>query len=916
METLLERNSADDTILKHQMVIGMPWGHVQRTVNELQGPRKSGRCELPCSYDSFCILKDSVKNDLVDLEILGRNECENAAEAPNRQDIQDSFYKGKEVEWWNFQFEDQVCTRHLHKRLKRQVENALSEKVHGEGLAQHVGRVVLYHQPGAGATTVAKHVMWELKGNYRCATVKSVSDTAEVCRQIMALRSYKDHEHPKPVVLFLDNQDEEKTNLLWAHLEESAKRITRDAADPVRVICVLLLCLRRPTLPKNASLGCLLLKHDLDEKEQRWFQEKDKELDKNYVPGSKQLSPKLMLSFNIMKENFDLKTIDDNVSSLLKGIEDDNERKLLKYIAFLNAYDLGFRGVPTAAFDEMMFDWSLKRGKKGRRQMEFGIHHFDRRAFDRRWERNLSEAFLVFINETKVPVMGMIHSLRITNHLLSATILRCLMKTNDNELMSDVALQLLHEKDIINGNTGMAKKELFKIISDVLKSRRRDVETGKPETDFAPVIEDIKENETSEEATKVLVAGYELTRDPFVAQQLARLYMKDENWDAARSYIDQATKQRPDNSYLWDTYGRVYERQLAVKADLLKTEKTTLTTDDALQVIKTATRGIHIFRKVQETSERETAIASNDAGYFGEIDIVLLLLDCLSCMTEFQDRNVFHRFLVEESYVPSSLEFLQTEDGNYLTGLKNLHCDAKSALKRLEDERLQLREEVVDEYRRSHQRTSNSKLVGIKRQLVSYFGECREEIPEGIPEEAACDYRRRRVLSLGGNSLSGIFNLSLEENLRELRYLTLANVQSGHGCAEDYEALIGATFALLMRNEKSIYEESMQYKLVVAWSRELYKLRGNSRSLEPYLFYTLINWPGRGKEEAHTKSSATLADVLKQWRDAYYKKYPRQKEEGKPYRKKDTTVFFLGNGSGLHSITTYADLRLKNGHGW
>jgi hypothetical protein len=57
-----------------------------------------------------------------------------------------------------------------------------------------------------------------------------------------------------------------------------------------------------------------------------------------------------MISFNIMKSNFDPNTMRSIAARYTNGIEDAKERQLLKYISLLHAHDYHGHDVPVNRF--------------------------------------------------------------------------------------------------------------------------------------------------------------------------------------------------------------------------------------------------------------------------------------------------------------------------------------------------------------------------------------------------------------------------------------------------------------------------------------------------------------------------------------------------------------------------------------
>ena len=175
-----------------------------------------------------------------------------------------------------------------------------------------------------------------------------------------------------------------------------------------------------------------------------------------------------------------------------------------------------------------------------------------------------------------------------------------------------------------------AREILLKIVKDVLKYRAKNP-NGVPETKFAPLIQEIVDKESIDRAGEVAEAGFELTDDPFVAQQLARLYIHASNWTKAKQFAKTATDMKGDSSFLWDTYGRVYLQELVeIYKSIQKTDKH-LAVEESTALVDCAFKGMEIFKRVQKISmEDKHFMLNSSVGYLGELEMIRSLLDCLS----------------------------------------------------------------------------------------------------------------------------------------------------------------------------------------------------------------------------------------------------------------------------------------------
>ena len=431
VEELKRRNCLDDKNVKENMIIGLPWIHVCDTVLSLTCAPDRTTCFIPTSSQGVCTLDKHVQNYMCDLEVLGCNSCDvSELDDMNKKSkaMEEQFYRGAEVDWWNFAFGSHVCKREKFDELKMNVRESLMHNTLGED--NLVGRVVLYHQPGAGGTTLARNVLWDFRKEYRCAVIRNITDVKGTADQIARFRSYKDTDEANPVLLLLDNHDDEKNTQLWATLEREARRIMREKHK--RIMCVLLICLRRSIVLDRHTSGTVVLKQDLAPYEKHWF--------RTHTFSNSDIDPACLISFNIMKENFDKKIISETVKHFVSAITNENELLLLKYISLVNTYDIDFRPIPTAAFDcfmtthkvskgTLLFSTSMKRGSGHKYQG---------------WENDLSVNFYTLMNKTHRVGMGYIDSLRITNHFLAACVLESVQNVKKSkQMVSEVAMEFI-----------------------------------------------------------------------------------------------------------------------------------------------------------------------------------------------------------------------------------------------------------------------------------------------------------------------------------------------------------------------------------------------------------------------------------------------------------------------------------------
>ncbi|XP_033729231.1 sterile alpha motif domain-containing protein 9-like [Pecten maximus] len=903
---LLRRQSIDEKTMSERCIVGLPWNHVNIMLQNLVSNNKRGSCEIATSKGAFCYLRDKVRNEMCDLEILSMNECDDTEITMDKQKLekhsreaQESFFRGHEATWWNYWFgSDHILQRSQHSKLMNILTEALNGHQHDDDC--RVAIVNLMHQPGAGGTTSAKQLLWDSRRMYRCCIVKQITD--QTCDQIALLRNYDDPSNPKPPIVLLDNCDEENVQNLYASLENRARvAARRSETTPFSCFCVLLLCTRRTNLPKKIDDSVVLLKHELEPRELDWFNKKYESLEQKYQ-NENGVNPRLLISFNILKENFNKEYITRTVQQYVDSIGIQEEQFLLLYLAMMNSYDIDFQSIPISAFDTMMSPES------NRGVISFGLVSPQRQRSKRRWESNMSQPLQVLLNRSSRGGLGTnLQALSIINKLFAREIFKFLQKKLEKET-SDAMLFFLSSPVFINQNRSV--DQVKKIVKDILKKREQ-LENGKKET-FSPMLLEICSKEDPDKAAAVLLKGFNMTKDPMIAQQIARLYMSFKNWEDATKYSKIATHLKPKNSYLWDTYGLVFKNQLQEKYECCLQQGTELSMNETREVIKLANTGIGIFHKEQSVSEQEKHASANDAGYYNEVHLVILLLDLLKVSSPIKG-NKLHAILVDKElqYEKVGIPDFDRETFEYLRTLR-FHIDA--AMRKIEDKTTQLKNSAVKNAYLIKSGFAYRTLTRLRENVDSYFGEDTDEVPEHLSEKDKADFRRRRIRKLGGRSLANILELRREQEGEQKLELIFTHLQAILKTEENIEAFDIKSFisvAIVLHITKTRCNP-YPFEDLVALSRRLYIIQSDSADelpyLEVFLYLMMLHWPTENRGQLQLYPIGKLPDAMQKWKTAFQKNHPRQMD-GNQYRmKRETTYFFLGKGQGYDEIVYYEEL--------
>lgn len=908
-QNLLERESVDRTTLDERCIIGMSWKHVNEMIKKVMRTKATAASELPTSSGAFCRLKEKTRNELFDLEILSANECDNDLNIPkdnieqHRKSVEEAFFRGGVVQWWNLWFEeDHVLKRNMHKRLVDEMNKVCEGNEMDDD--SKVGIVRLVHQPGAGGTTSAKQVLWDMRRKYRCAVVQRI--TEQTCDQIEKLRYYEESENPKPPIILIDNEDEEKMATLFAHLENRARILSRRSEIPCKVYCVFLVCFRRANLPKSLLDHTFQLRHELNQQELKWFQRKHEHLQEKFEAEGG-TNPMLLISFNMLKENFNKDYIKRTVQEFVDDIKNDQEQNLLCFLSLMNTFDLDFQSVPISAFDPLMTNF------KNIRKITFGSVTQQRRGFRKTsWEANLNSSLLVLVNRSaRLDCGSKLKGFCIINQLFASEIF---MYIASKKRMATSEMMIYFLNSAVFKGFNRSYEVLKKIIKDIMK-RREVLATGRKEN-FSPLVMAVINKEGTDNAGKILEMGFEMFDDAMIAQQIARLYMYSKNWDRAEKFAKIATNMKPENSYLWDTYGQVFKRQLTNMYLDTSKELSDLEGKDAVDAIQLGLKAIQKFNQEQEKSEREHSVKLNDAGYFAELRTVLILLEILHFCPGTNKQDDLRKFLNDSRYMPSFCENLSEEAVNRI---KHFQFRTNTVMRIIEEQSSQLKSDIMSNATVCKPDfTQRNSLDYLRENLDKYFGENSDSIPKSLSAHDRAEFIRRRVRRLVGNTLTTVLRLKTKDDgpsiLKKVEDLLLENCNSKFCTVTDVRQLVGVSIVKNLNQENADDE----YRELLKWSKTALEMTGKTEerpSLEIYMFVVLLHWPTTQRYEKFVDELCTvkqLQDAIKKWKNIFFQIYPKQREDSFLHRR-DTTFFFLGHGSAFGEVVYYEDLHDKGG---
>ncbi|KAK7938850.1 hypothetical protein WMY93_002176 [Mugilogobius chulae] len=141
---------------------------VNGTILSLLSDNRKSSQFLPGAGGGRVLLEKKVERQLTTLDVLCVNQCDGGTE--NQDDIEQNFYRGGEVSWWNFYLSEQPGAVPFIKRDKFvYIVDTLIPDL--SSLRKACVLLNLLHLPGCGGTTLAKHVLWALREKFRSAVL-------------------------------------------------------------------------------------------------------------------------------------------------------------------------------------------------------------------------------------------------------------------------------------------------------------------------------------------------------------------------------------------------------------------------------------------------------------------------------------------------------------------------------------------------------------------------------------------------------------------------------------------------------------------------------------------------------------------------------------------------------------------------
>nr|XP_043871751.1 sterile alpha motif domain-containing protein 9-like [Solea senegalensis] len=732
-------------------VVGMKMSHINATMQMIQPVKACAKKHLPVFVKGTCLLETNKEEHMASLEILTVNHCDDTSRDvinEEKANIEQQFYCGGRVTWMNFwlaehKYVGEVIERDAYQDVSKLLMDVLKCNVD----QTPVTSINIYHHPGSGGSTVARQVLWQNRKQLRCAVVKPSYSVTDVTQHAVGLREYeeKDPQSCLPVLLLIEDSDKDYLDDLKNELQVAI----RNRQIQHETLCFILLSCRRSHDPesrcKESALQNVSVTHKLSPEEKKKFAGKLRLLEEQY-------EPQFILTFVLMSEGFHNDYVQNFVTHLLQGIHLQSTATLLiQYVALLNTY------VSNSFISQSHCEALLT--------LQVHMERFRRQEF----ARSLGEqAELVFLHlrddKTKI------ESIKIIHPLVAKEILQQLLESQQTH--SSLAKKLLCDDLLFEHRFG---KEEYRSFLRALFIRRSRISRGDEcDTLFSPLIEHVQEKEGGpDKAIELLKEAFErFHKDPFVAQQLARLLHTHEKFEEATYWAETAAKQLPNNSYILATKGQVYRKWFQFKWKAIENGCAPITAQNTADAVETALNALQCFQECERAADADMENV-NSSGYFSEVEVGISLLKLIFSLQEFAKGAKGHskcrKYLLTD-YIPEHvLDAWEPFHGH----LKKLHQTLIDSLEWISEDISFFQTDVGEdeeeipespEEKISHPLKWLTKISSDYGKYFSEFSSAAILQPgKSIPTNLTPLQKRMIIYQLGGGNITSILSMLTEQ---------------------------------------------------------------------------------------------------------------------------------------------------------
>ncbi|KAM8855041.1 LOW QUALITY PROTEIN: sterile alpha motif domain-containing protein 9-like [Spinachia spinachia] len=623
----------------------------QRCIHELSFPevngtvlsllsknRRSSRF-LPCGGGSKILLEKKVERDLNTLNVLCVNQCEGGND--NKIVIEENFYKGGQVSWWNFYFSEQPGSIPF---IKRDMFDFIKGTVIPDlcSLGKACVLFNLMHVPGCGGTTLAMQSLWAHRDRFRCAVLRDRNaDFAEVADQVVKLLMCgREGQLPRvPVLLMIDDfDDKEKVfDLQRAIDEECAKKNIQSKSAQV----ILLNCMMSESSEQTEQTEeSVFIGNNLSKKEQELFEEKLVAIEKEHKNAD------TFYGFMIMKKSHKPEYVQGVARKTLKSFNMKEKHAQLFAVVLLNVYCKG-SSLSISLCEEFL---------GCQPKPIFGTTKVE----DRFGKFSTLIATCSIEGKVVFKAVKIIHS-NIAKHCLEE------LTTTYNVNQAEITDLLLTTDKFYESTQGKGK--LQEDVCQILVMRHYSVE----ECQFSPLIQNIASESPGLEEMVLQNASKRFDKNAVVSQLL-------KDFSMGVYWASRARELSKDSSYFADTSAQVVKHEL--KNAIANCREGPIPPSKLEILLKMAQSATDAFKETQSLAKKESSQrlrSFNTAGCLGEIQVGVLVIKVLEQTPVFASDNVRHDIMSEVLSGHATLGDVEKNDKRH-----NKHTQHYEILKQFE----------------------------------------------------------------------------------------------------------------------------------------------------------------------------------------------------------------------------------------
>ncbi|XP_042338859.1 sterile alpha motif domain-containing protein 9-like, partial [Plectropomus leopardus] len=839
--------------------------------------------QLPVYVKGTCLLETHEEEQMYSLEILTVDHCRETNEEfinEEKTNIEKQFYRGGRVNWLNFWLAEHKYVGEVIKRdAYYEVSKLLRDALERNADQTPVNSINIYHHPGSGGSTVARQVLWKNRKELRCAVVKPSYSAAVVAQHAVKLREYeeKDPQTCLHVLLLIEDSDKEYLDDLRNELEVAinTRRIQYGT------LCFILLSCRRSHDPekrcKESPLQNVSVTHKLSADEKRKFSGKLKALKEQYEPD-------FILTFVLLSEGFSENYVQEFVEHLLNGIDHKSVvTRLILYVALLNTYVQNSYISQSHCEALLALTIHLER---------FRQHEFEKSLND--------QAKLVFLHlrDDKTHI----ESIRIIHPLVAKEILQQLL--GNQQTQSSLAMDLLCETVLFEHRFG--RDEYLSFLRALFIRRARISKGDKYDSFFSPLIEHVCEKEKCpDKAIELLKEAFQrFHKDPFFAQQLARLHYTYEKFEEAKHWAETAAKQQPNNSYILDTKGQVYRKWFQAKCRAFDNDNVPKTAQNTADAMETALKALECFQECEKAANADMENV-NSSGFFSEVEVGCSLLKLISSTQVFANGHSECMKYLLTDYIPEEVKDAWEP---FHDRVKKLHKTMQDALEWISEDLSYFQTDIGEDENETAERPEEKISHPLKwlakksAEYGKYFSEAystaRLQHGQSIPANLTPFQKRMIIHHLGGGNVTSILSkltdqkdaVCLLESILSLYPSNPVQAKFGQRDIINYTVAHISLNCLSPKNQKVADLKDLQ-ALCHQFPTEKRKCLPGALFLLTLLFWPEDHDTDREKEAKYEIVQSAVEHLEKDY-------WTKMKDI--PQRKRRIyTHFFLGNGNGL-----------------